>query len=360
MCPNIHPSSNSRTVIPLSANLVQTAASPKVEATSGNGIMGGPFLAALCVGAAFMAFLAVDQAHWWRLKADYAFGWLVPVFVIFVVADRWTRLSAVFRVTGPSALPRWIQAALSIAMGGCLTLGLLFFLLGALYRASAGPTQPGSLAFAFGFAGTLVGMAYFNTPAGALGNNPGRGILGAARSDARLRAVSLFIFPALIWSLSAPLATAVENAVSIFLLRRVVAVVFTIFDTLGYSLVQEGNVLILPKGQVGIAEACSGIRSLTGCLFAGSFLAAMFLERTWKKVTLIAAALVFAFLSNLARSLFLTAWAYAYGSDAIEGRLHDATGYAVLAVTSIGLVCLLPLFRARGENLPPVTPAVSR
>jgi exosortase len=300
----------------------------------------------------------VDQSHWWRLKADYAFGWLVPVFVIFVVADRWTRLSAVFRVAGPSALPRWVQSALSLAMGACLALGLLFFLLGALYRASAGPTQPGSLALAVGFAATLVGMVYFNTPAGALGK--GGGILGAARCDARLRAVSLFIFPALIWTLSAPLATAVENAVSIFLLRRVVSVVFTVFDTLGYSLVQEGNVLILPKGQVGIAEACSGIRSLTGCLFAGSFLAAMFLDRTWKKVALIVAAVAFAFLSNLARSLFLTAWAYAYGSDAIEGRLHDATGYAVLAMTSIGLVCLLPFFRGRGESRPQVSMPVPR
>jgi len=145
--------------------------------------------------------------------------------------------------------------------------------------------------------------------------------------------------------ISAPLATAVENSVSLFLLRKVVAVVFAIFDTLGYSLVQEGNVLILPKGQVGVAEACSGIRSLTGCLFAGSFLAAVFLDKLWKKVLLVATALVFAFLANLVRSLFLTAWAYAYGSEAIEGNLHDATGLAVLGLTSLGLMALLPLFR---------------
>jgi exosortase/archaeosortase family protein len=52
----------------------------------------------------------------------------------------------------------------------------------------------------------------------------------------------------------------------------------------------------------------------------------------------------FAFLTNLLRSLFLTSWAYAYGSDAIEGRLHDGTGYAVLGLTCAGLFCLLPLF----------------
>jgi exosortase len=145
--------------------------------------------------------------------------------------------------------------------------------------------------------------------------------------------------------LSAPLLSAVENTISLFLLRKVVAVVFTIFSLLGYPLVQEGNVLVLPHGQVGVADACSGIRSLTGCLFAGSFLSAVFLDRLWKKVALVAAALVFAFFTNLLRSLFLTAWAYAYGSDAIEGTLHDATGYAVLGLTCVGLFGLMPLFR---------------
>ena len=126
--------------------------------------------------------------------------------------------------------------------------------------------------------------------------------------------------------LSAPLASAVENAVSLFLLQKVVAVVFTIFSLLGLPLVREGNVLVLPHGQVGVADACSGIRSLTGCLFAGSFLAAVFLDRFWKKIVLILAAMALAFLTNLLRSLFLTAWAYAYGSEAIEGRLPRRNG----------------------------------
>ena len=109
---------------------------------------------------------------------------------------------------------------------------------------------------------------------------------------------------------------------------------------------QEGNVLVLPHGQVGVADACSGIRSLTACLFAGSFLAAVFLDRFWKKVVLVAAAMGFAFFTNLLRSLFLTGMAYAYGSDAIEGRLHDLTGFAVLGLTCVGLFCLIPLFHA--------------
>lgn len=219
----------------------------------------------------------------------------------------------------------------------------MIFLMGAVYRAGSGSSQPGSLALAFGFSGVLLGVVYFNVPNGRLGEPvSGWRALGA---DARLRAAALFLFPALIWMLSAPLVTAVENAVSLFLLRKVVVVVSAVFGMLGYPLIQQGNVLLLPHGQVGVADACSGIRSLTGCLFAGSFLAAVFLERFWQKAVLGLAALALAFLTNLLRSLFLTGWAYAYGSDAIEGTVHDAAGWIVLGLTTVGLFCILPLLK---------------
>jgi exosortase len=311
------------------------------------------FLGALAIALGFVIFLAVDQQHWWRLKPDYAFGWLVPVFVVYLVADRWAALRALFQGAGRSPLPGWLRAAVSAAAALCFGTGLAFFLLGAAYRAASGVTQPGSLALAIGFSGVLLGMIYFNAPDGCVrsasiadgrGASADMGVLASLRSDARLRVSALFLFPALIWVLSAPLASAIENAVSLFLLQKVVAVVFTVFNLLGYTLVREGNVLVLPHGQVGVADACSGIRSLTGCLFAGSFLAAVFLDRLWKKVLLVVAAMGLAFFTNLLRSLFLTAWAYAYGSDAIEGPLHDGTGFAVLGLTCVGLFCLLPLF----------------
>jgi exosortase/archaeosortase family protein len=302
------------------------------------------FLATLAVALAFVGFLTVDQMYWWQLKPDYAFGWLVPVFVIYLVYERWPRLQEIFRATGPSPLPGWLHTLCTAVAGLALGGGLLLFLLAALYRAGVGSTQPGSLMLAAGFSGVLLGMIYFNVPAGCVGAIPPAAGARTLRADARLQAAALFLFPALIWMLSAPLVSAVENAISLSLLRQVVSVVFTVFNLLGYPLVQEGNVLMLPRGSVGVADACSGIRSLTGCLFAGSFLAAVFLDRFWQKVLLVALAMGFAFLTNLLRSLFLTAWAYAYGSEAIEGTLHDATGYAVMGLTVVGLLVLLPLF----------------
>ncbi len=297
----------------------------------------------LLVAVAYMLFLTIDQAHWWQLKADYSFGWLVPVFVAYLVYERWPLLKACVRPAVASPLPSWRQRAVALVASGTLAAGLAFFAMGALYRAGSGPSQPGSLAMATGFALTLPAMACLSVPAGGVMREGGPA--GPVVRDARLRVVGLLVFPALVWLISAPLVSAVENAVSLYLLRKVVAVVFFLFDFLGYPLVREGNVLMLPRGQVGVADACSGIRSLTGCLFAGSFLAAVFLNGFWKKVMLIGLALALAFATNLLRSLFLTGWAYAYGSHAIEGNLHDATGYAVLGLTSLGLFCILPLFR---------------
>ncbi len=302
------------------------------------------FLAALALAAAFAIFVTVDQAHWWQLRSDYAFGWLVPLLVGYVVFERWRELTRILHAGGRSPLPGWLLAAVSAASAVSLVGGLLVFLLGAVYRGGAGSTQPGSLALAVGFCGVVLGLVFFNTPPGRIdpGIETGWRAIG---NDARLRATALFIFPACIWIISAPMVTAVENGVSLFLLRKVVVVVFEVFGLLGYPLIQEGNVLVLPHGQVGVADACSGIRSLTGCLFAGSFLAAVFLDRMWQKVALVLASLVLAFFTNLLRSLFLTSWAYAYGSDAIEGKIHDATGWIVLALTSLGLFCLLPLLK---------------
>ncbi len=304
----------------------------------------GRFPSSVVVGVAYMVFLVLDQIHWWRMKADYSFGWLVPFFVGYLLFERWPLLRECYLPTGGSPVSPVGRTGLTILAGLSLAGGLGLFAMGALYRAGAGSTQPGSLALAAGFAGVLLGAVYFDVPAGRVPRTSAQTAEPGWKSDARLRAVGLLLFPALVWMISAPLVSAVENAVSLFLLRKVVVVVFSIFSFLGCPLVQEGNVLLLPRGQVGVAEACSGIRSLTGCLFAGSFLAAVFLDRFWKKILLVVAAMAFAFLTNLLRSLFLTGWAYAYGSEAIEGALHDATGYAVLGLTCLGLFGLLPLF----------------
>ncbi len=318
-------------------------------------------MAAMGLSAGFMAFVAWDQSHWWSRKEDYSFGWLVPLFTGYVVYDRWPQILARLRVAeaGPASA-RWVRWTLNTLAGLGLLCGALFFLLGAFYRAGAGTSQPGTLALTLGMVAIVLPLVFFNVPTAVAeagtAQEQAEGIR-ALWADGRFRVTALFIFPVLVWLISAPLVSAIESQISLFLLRKVVTVVAFAFDMLGYPLEQQGNVLMLPKGPVGVADACSGIRSLTACLFAGSFLGATFFTAAWKKVVLVAAAMFFAFVMNLGRSLFLTGWAYAYGPDAINGTVHDAAGYAVLGLTCVGLLLLVPLLNLKLEQADAEVPA---
>lgn len=398
---------------------------------------------ALLLTVGFMLFIIWDQWHWWQTREDYSFGFLVPMFVAYVIYDRWPKIMELAtgrRVTPPAAsagdggpeksieleagivapdavgfswsrvasaagyaverngvivaeglkeptyvdrglfsstgytyrvaardeagqvmwseplavktlseggiLPPFVEALLKLGAYGMIAGGLLLFIFGAFYRAGAGPSNPGSLFIALGFGFALLPIIFLHTPVGLVGSAVAPGHWWQSiRQDRRVQIAMIFLFVAFIWVISAPLISVVENNLNLFLLSKVTYVVFFVFEMGGFPLEQQGNVLHLPNGtQVGVAEACSGIRSLTACLFAGSFLGAAFLNKLWKKVALIVAALCLAVFTNLLRSLFLTSWAYNFGADAIEGFVHDAAGYAVLGLTCVGLICLLPLF----------------
>ncbi len=311
-------------------------------------------IAASCLILGFVFYTIWDQLFWWGTREDYSFGYIVPLFAAYVVYDRWPIMreylfpgkehgQVVYSAYdgGPLALVlEWIAVCV-------FTASLLLFATGALLRTATGPQNPASLAIAASLGGLILSAVF---------------IFAKQRADGqlmplkqRLALTALFVFPALIWMISAPLVSILETNIRVFLLNKVTVVVFNIFDFLGYELEREGNVLILPEGQVGVEEACSGIRSLTACLFAGSFLAAVYLKRFWKKMCLVAAAMIFAVLTNLMRSMFLTLWAYNYGSGAIDehwvlpllgdiGSVHDVTGMAILGFTCLGLICLLPIF----------------
>ena len=311
-----------------------------------------PFLTALLLGAGYLGFVAWEQSHWWLALTDYSFGWLVPLFVVFVVHDRWPRVTGALRACAAPGSPRmagWGAGALQTAAYGALAGGAGLFFLGATYRAGAGSSQPGTLAVSLGAAALLLATLFVSAPEPA-GEATA---VGRLTGDARVRLVALFLFPALVWLVSAPMVSVVEQNLTRFLLGLVVRVVFFVFDVLGLAVQRDGNVLTLPEvlpgqpNQVGVAEACSGIRSFTACLFAGSFLAAVFLERFWKKLLLVSLAVVFAFGMNVLRALFLTAWAYNYGEHSMETKVHDLAGYAVLGLTVAGLLCLLPLLNLK-------------
>ncbi len=305
------------------------------------------FRQALVLGMVLVGLLIYDQQAAWRQREDYYFGFLVPVFVFLILEDRWATIRGLFRKsTAPheetsGSRYRLDSGLIAIFTGLILSAGVVSLLIGGGVRAmEGGGSSPASLALNVGFILSFPAILLLSVRGKVLqkiGYQP-------LSDREKVSLLGCFVFPVLIWLLSAPMVAALESRISIFLLNQVTVVVFHTFHFLGFVIEQQGNTLNLPRGSVGVAEACSGIRSLMACLFAGSVMGALYLKQLWKKVLMVALAMLFAFIMNLFRSLFLTSWAYAYGSEAIEGAVHDITGYAVLVLTCIGLFILLPLF----------------
>ena len=285
-----------------------------------------------------LALVCLEQSHWWMIREDYLFGFLALPFAGFVLSERWGRIQELLRGSGDGGqkgeAPKvWDVVAIVVFVGA-----LMAVLLGALIRWSQGHSQPASFLWSFAFPSMVFSTVWLFAKA-----ENGRQLTGPDRVEL----IGLLAFPSLVWLLSTPVLSFVEKQVSLFLLRQVVTVVFTIFEVLGLFVEQRGNTLILPKGVVGVADACSGIRSLMACIFAGSFLGAVFLGKFWKKLLFVGLACGFAFLFNIVRSLFLTLWAYQKGADSIKGQVHDITGFAVLGLTGLCLLGLVPIVEGR-------------
>ncbi len=315
----------------------------------------------LLVGLA--SYMIWDQSYWWESREDYSFGYLVPLFALFVLYDRKEailsaiqgrasssnineELSARPRPTGDSNGDSKLNIIADLMACGAFIIGCTLYFIGGLLRSATMPQNPATLALSMGFALIFLSLAFIFSKK-TLSGEP-------MKLKNRISFMLIFLFPALIWLISAPLVSVVETKIRVFLLTQVTVIIFSLFDFLGFAIERQGNILVLPNGVVGVEEACSGIRSLTACIFAGSFLAAVYLKAFWKKSMLIGMALILAVLTNLFRSGFLTLWAYIYGAEAINdhwvlpiigdiGSVHDVMGLAVLVLTTIGLLLLIPI-----------------
>jgi exosortase/archaeosortase family protein len=309
------------------------------------------------LGLGLMACVALGNTPSWTL------GWLIPASSIAVLLERRARIVEAWLACGAPASPRandWRGSAVNAAVACVFAFGVAAFLAGSFYRVGAGPSLKAMFAVSMGVPAMLISLPWLAAPLSPP-PTPAR-----TRDDARWRLCSLLVFPAGVWLLSGSQATLIEGQLSLYLLDPLIALVSFVFNMSGFPLGHEGNILVMPDhGLVGIEEACSGIRSLTASLFAGCFLGAVFLGPLWKKVVLVAAAGTLALGMNFLRSLFLTGWAYGHGTRAVEGPVHDAAGYAVLALTVTGLFGLVALLNrpARG-SLPRAatgrTPATGR
>jgi len=104
---------------------------------------------------------------------------------------------------------------------------------------------------------------------------------------------------------------------------------------------QEGNMLYFAQAQLEVAEACSGLRSMTAFVMLG-VLFASFIDKSWlKRGLLVLSAIPLAIGVNIFRVSGTGILAHFYGGDVARGFLHGLSGFAVFVV---GFVLMLFLY----------------
>ncbi len=251
--------------------------------------------------------LAVHLWPEWSHDADLSHGFLTPVACVLLLY--------LGRFSAPrSTLGQRTALVLAAALGLAALLGLWVAGLFAVTLDWTSPLVDFTLACSF----ALLGGA-------AIG----------AFADRRLAVLPFAwatLAAAVLWPLSAPIPPGTYSRLTSALQLWVSGAVLQTLDLLGIAAHREGTVIELARGTVGIEEACSGVRSLVSCVFAGVLISAALTRRPGARVLIIALSAPLALAMNFIRSLVLTLLVNA--GVRIEGAWHDVTGYLVLVATA--------------------------
>ncbi|HEX2855106.1 MAG TPA: exosortase/archaeosortase family protein [Opitutaceae bacterium] len=295
---------------------------------------GLPLLAKFNLMALALAVVATCALLWpnWRTNPDLSHGFFMPVVFLALLHES--------RTTGTQ---RWLPATplTSVALIALLVAGIVALVGAGLYAA------------ALGWSHALVNFVLVLSLVLLLG----AGLVGFSTTTLRLIPFNWSAIVAVgLWLLSAPMPLGTYTRLTLSLQLWVSENVLRGLHVLGVAAHRQGNIIELAGGSVGVAEACSGVRSLISCVFAALFFSASLVRRPVARALVVILAVPLALGMNFIRSLVLTLLANA-GVN-IEGAWHDGTGFAVLGVTAL-ILGALALFLGRERKKQPVAASAS-
>jgi exosortase len=259
----------------------------------------------LAMGVVLVALLwsywrgVVELWQMWQRSDEYSSGLLVPFLAVYVLWSRHNNLA-------------------QCQMRPCLW-GIFAFI-------GAEAMRLFGLAFAFGSAENLA--IALTIAAIVL-------LLFGWRLFRKVSTILLFLCLMLPWP------TRIQAAIALPLQEWATSSAVFCLETMGYSVMQEGNVIHIGSASVAVAEACNGLRMVTA-FFVISGLVVLLVKRAWwEKLIVFASSLPVALLCNTTR-LAITALAFTVVSGEYwEKVFHDFGGYAMMPLALAAVVAEL-------------------
>ena len=229
----------------------------------------------------------------WRSDQNYSHGFFVPLFSAFAVWQERARLSRI--------VPKPSWSGLGIAALGMCT--LIVGQLGAelfLARTSL-----------------LIVLA---------------GLIVLFSGWTMFRAV---LFPWAFLFLMVPMPAIILNQITFplqLLASRVSAAILPIF---GVPILREGNIINLPSMALDVAEACSGIRSLTSLITLSIIYGYLLEKRLWVRYLLAIASVPIAVAANSVRIIGTGLLVQYWDPEKAEGYFHASWGLLIFVISLI-------------------------
>ena len=244
----------------------------------------------------------------WKEDPNYSQGFLIPLISMFL-AVRALRHSTPSTGTGEGR--GWVGPAVVL-------FGLVAYILG----------TGGSELFTVrsGFVLTWLGAAWW--------------IAGPAMG--RLLAI-----PTLFLLFSIPIPSVLYYNIAVPLQTFAAMAATFVLQVGGVPVQRDGNTLLLPGTALEVADACSGIRSLTVLLALGALWAHLERGSVLRRMALFGCTLPLAVLGNAVRVSLTCLGVYLAGTWVAEGAAHDTMGLVVFLVTLGGLHLIARAWKAR-------------
>lgn len=276
----------------------------------------------ICCGLLLLIFRANLQhlVLVWSTDENYSHGFLVPLISLYFANEAARR--------GP------------VPVRSGVVLGVALITIAVLGRLAAAVVPIGVLAEG----GFLVGLT---------------GVFTLMLGTAALRR---FAFPLLFLVFMIPIPTAIYSMIASPLQLMVSRIASDLLNGIGIPVLREGNTMTLPGDvRLFVAEACSGMRQLTGFLALTTAVAYLGRRPLWSRLVIVASSVPIALLANLAR-VTLTGWIMYHDPRYAKGTFHTLEGILMMGfgMALLAAECrLLEILAGTGSRNDPPSPSPS-